>query len=144
MRRIIKSGALLATLLVLFCFCSENNQLGGECEYKSIPGKAVIFSITDAHDTSFNCPNEPKAIKFHFTPDNLEDIDNYLYPNWKDSNKLITIHSGMNPSNNWVIRNGIDINDKFTCFRKEILKGTCTPVIFDFPDLDLYPEKYCE
>lgn len=144
MRRIIKPEVLLVMLLILFCFCSENNHLGGDCEYRNIPGKAVIFSITDAPDISFNCPNEPKVIKFNFRPDNLEDIDNYLFPNWTDSNKLITIHNGMNPSNYWVIRNRIDIDDEFICFRNEILKGTCTPVIFDFPDLDLFPEKNCE
>ena len=135
----------IIVFVVFGCENDDNDNIkGGECDYKVISGKAVIISISNAPSTSNNCPNDPQEIKFNFTPDNSENINNYLFPNWKDTCNFITIHAGKNPSKNWAERNNIHINDELKCYRNEIIQGTCTLVVFKFPDLDLDPEDYCE
>ena len=137
---------ILVILSVIQVSCKkndDNDKVGGGCEYIKYEGIAKIKSIYTVPSDEYNCPNEPKKIKFEFTPNNISDRDQYKYTNYNDSANYMRINAGMNPSQLWIDNNKIEIGKEYKCFRTEIKKGTCTPVVFEFPDLDLFPSNGC-
>jgi len=136
---------LLAIVLLIQTSCERNeNLIGGECKYVEYIGKAIITSIIDAPIDEQNCPNNPRKIKFEFTPDNISDTTLYMFNNYTDSINYIKINSGMNPSQIWIDNNQINIGNQYVCYRNEIIQGTCSPVIFTFQDLNLNPKNGCQ
>ncbi|MDD5093552.1 MAG: serpin family protein [Dehalococcoidia bacterium] len=109
--------------------------VGGPCKYTDIPGTARITSIKDADPNSANC-NDAVEVIFDFTPDSPSAIDTYSFPNWKDTNQSLTFGGGMNPSREWVEKQGLKEGSELACIRSEITEGTCTPVIFSFPTIN--------
>ena len=112
------------------------------CSYSSIKGTIEILSIELAPEEEFNCPVEPRKVLLKFTPDNLIDIDNYSFPNVSDTSEL-RINDGKNPSLNWIEQNGIEVGNVYDGTRSEILGGSCSPVLFDFSDINTYPSTGC-
>ena len=124
----------LVTFLIICCslclFCSCDDIVGGPCEYVDIEGIATITSISD-QDASGTL-----EVLFDFTPNDPEASKDYLFPEWPDTDQHLTVGSGQNPSAAWVEEHGITEQSTWTCMRQEIITGTCTPVIFYFPDLE--------
>ncbi|MCD4760634.1 hypothetical protein K8R42_01930, partial [bacterium] len=58
------------------------------CTYNNILGTAEIISIESAPAEEYNCSEEPKKIVFEFTPNDLEDRENYRFPNVSDTANL--------------------------------------------------------
>ncbi|MDY6912445.1 MAG: META domain-containing protein, partial [Chloroflexota bacterium] len=73
---------------------------------------------------------------FDFVPDEPGDVDRYRFPDWSDKGQYLTVGAGMNPPRAWVEDQGIVEGSTQRCMRLEITKGTCTPVIFSFPEID--------
>lgn len=121
----------------------KNNPEGGLCEYSSYEGYAVIKAIKAAPASEYNCPNNARQVVFEFTPDNISDRQKYRFTNVSDSPLTMKINDGANPSLTWIKNNKITVGAKFKCIRTEITKGTCTPVVFKFPELNLFPETGC-
>jgi hypothetical protein len=44
----------------------------------------------------------------------------------------------------WINKNNIKVGNEYKCNRCEQTKGTCTPVVFEFPDIDLFPSTGCK
>ncbi len=98
---------------------------GSPCEYKVIEGKSKILSIFTPEKGKGG-----KYVKFHFTP-NKET--KYSYPNIKDTS-LLVLYGQREISEKFINKNNIVVGKIFRCNREEITKGTCTPVIFRFPE----------
>jgi hypothetical protein len=139
-------------LIILICFitsCGTNIhknshqeiRTGGPCKYMKYPGVARIIKIEQAPMNERNSTNHPKRIKFVFTPDDPSAPEKYSFTEWSDSCQYLKINAGSNPSVNWIKKNDIKPGNIYKCTRCEEIKGTCTPVIFEFPDLDLFPES---
>lgn len=137
---------IFAALIIMNTSCSSNKSgsRDGACEYAKYEGYAVIKSIKPAPASEYNCPDSPQKIIFDFTPLNISDRKSYVFSNRPDSGAELRINDGINPSLAWVKKNGITAGKKFKCFRTELKKGTCTPVIFTFPELNLFPENGCK
>jgi len=140
---------MIAVLAMMNISCCSNKAgksetQGGACEYSKYEGYAVIKSIKPAPASDYNCPDNPQKIIFDFTPLNISDRKNYRFTNRPDSGVELKINDGANPSLAWVKKNGITTGKKFKCFRTELKKGTCTPVVFTFPELNLFPENGCK
>lgn len=103
---------------------------GGPCEYLEIPGTAKITAIKPA-GAGYNCPRNPVEVLFNFTPDDPKRSSR----NAQD--RHFQIGSGMNPSMDFVENLGLKVGQTLRCIRKEIVRGTCSPLGFDFPDVDL-------
>jgi hypothetical protein len=73
---------------------------------------------------------------FDFSPDNHDVVDHYKFPAWPDSNRRLTVSSGINPPDSWVAAQGLTENSEHRCIRQELTSGTCTPVIFEFTEID--------
>ncbi len=140
---------IIAVLIMMNTSCNSNitrkgETEGGACEYSKFEGYAVIKSIKPAPASEYNCPDNPQKIVCDFTPLNISDRKSYRYTNRSDSGVELKINDGANPPLSWVKKNGITAGKKFKCFRTELKKGTCTPVIFIFTELNLFPETGCK
>ena len=68
--------------------------------------------------------------------------NNYVFKNWSDTS-VLTINSGINPSQHFIDSLDITLGKEFSCSRQELIQGTCTPVYFRFSDINLNPENGC-
>ena len=139
----------LAAALMLFSPCSssvmadiaeplpEPEVVGGACEYEDVAGIATIISVTEAPAEEYNCENNPVKVVFDFRPSYLLARLLYMFPDMSDEGNALTIAGGANPAADWVAAQGLVVGSKHTCIRREIVSGTCTPVIFEFPNLDM-------
>lgn len=117
--------------------------VGGPCEYLEIPGTAKIVSVKEAPSTESNCANAVQ-VSFDFVPNDPAAVSSYRFPNWKDTGQHFIVGGGMNPPKVWVQERGLVEGSEHACVRSEITKGTCTPVIFSFPKIDMTGwDKYC-
>jgi hypothetical protein len=122
---------------------SGNRQVGGICEYQQIHGRAVITDVREADPHANNCIDAVEVV-FTFTPDEPSASGRYRFANHPDTQQYLRVGSGMNPPRAWVRSKGLVKGSVHNCIRSEIVKGTCTPVVFTFPDLDTAGwEKTC-
>lgn len=113
---------------------------GGGCQYKDFPGTIEITKIEPDPEADRNFYEDPVVVHFTFTPDDAEAEKNYRFTNFlKDSGK-IQINAGKNPPRRCIEEQGYVEGSKHKAIRSELRKGTCTPVVFLFPDFD---EKKC-
>jgi hypothetical protein len=118
--------------------------VGGPCEYSEIPGTAVITDVRKPPADAYNCPNGAVEVVFSFTPKNPKKRKTYRFKNWKDQGQTLTVGGGMNPPATWVKARGLVKGSKHDCVRAEIIRGSCTAVVFTFPKVDMTGwEKDC-
>ena len=133
---------ILCSFMLLNSSCDNNSirasyhVVGGPCEYDEIHGTATITWTGDPVIDADNCKNAIE-IKFTFTPDDPSARNHYRFPDWSDENQRFTVGGGKNPPKNWAVSRGLMKGSSHECVRLEIINGTCTPVIFSFPDIDL-------
>ena len=132
---------ILVIVVLMFSACSDI--VGGPCEYVDIPGTARVVLVKEAAQADSNCKDAVEVI-FDFVPDDPAAIDDYLFPNWEDTDQRLTVGGGMNPPKTWVLEQGLTEGSEHRCLRSEITKGTCTPVIFRFPEINMKGwEEHC-
>jgi len=110
---------------------------GGRCEYKEYPGYAKITSIT-----KINIPGEPNEryeVKFMFYP-YQEVEEGHAQVEGKEFLLLLTNSSYPGPK--FLKKYGIKVGKVFDCYLKVIVRGTCTPILFEFPSIRL--DDYCD
>ena len=107
---------------------TEKRLVGGSCEYKSYSGSATIVSIQESVPTS-EAKDKYYEILFSFQTDQL--IDESFVRTEKKNYSLLDKNTL--PDQTFVTRHGITVNRVFPCVMKVIVRGTCTPVMFEFP-----------
>lgn len=126
----MKNLSILIIVFMLLATLTCQSQIkGGACKYTEIPGKAIIISII-----CVETDNNLQQIKFNFVPDSLESVRHYRFPNFKDTANILTINGSEFVTKEWIIKNRIEVDKEFRCNRTEIIEGTCTPVVFVFPE----------
>ena len=121
-----------------------NRMVGGPCTYTEFTGTATITAIEDAPADDFNCANNPKLVRYTFTPNAAEASSDYAFTNVADTDQSLKILGGKNPAQKWLENNGVQIGKTYACVRAEIQSGTCTPVVFTIKDLDLTNSTGCD
>jgi len=111
----------------------EEHLIGGQCEYKVYEGRAKIISIAKKSESD-NYPYERYEVKFIFTPDH--EIKE-AYAQTKGKEFLLMLTNSSYPGPKFLEKYSIKIGKVFACYLKVIIKGTCTPVLFEFPDIKL-------
>jgi hypothetical protein len=111
------------------CVHNDDQLICGPCRYVAIAGSAVITSVADDEDRT------GVRIIFDFNSDDPSVRSRYRFSTWVDQTNALTIHGGINPSRQWARRHRVAPGRTFRCNRREIVVGSCTPVIFEFPDL---------
>jgi hypothetical protein len=118
---------------------TENSQLqivGGPCQYKSYPGRAEIISVRKVEPGPVQGapPYDPFEVKFSFRSDGkIEEPRAQV----EDKEHLLTLTNSFYPGTRFLQKYGITVGQVFDCNLMVIQQGTCTPVIFDFPSIDL-------
>ncbi len=102
--------------------------IGGPCEYTQYKGHAKIVSITKINE------HERYEVKFLFIPDQ-EIRESFAQTEGKEF--LLTLRNSSYPGPQFLERYGIRVGKVFDCNLKVIIKGTCTPMIFEFPSIKL-------
>lgn len=107
---------------------SSAPRVGGACEYKTYPGEAKIESISQKNGTSAEYD-----VQFSFFPNQpvKEDFAKTDKKTWtlltKDFNA---------PGKNFLEKNDLKPGKRIPGKMKVIVRGTCTPILFDFPTLN--------
>jgi hypothetical protein len=122
--------------LLLGCAAAESGTgktplVGGPCEYRSYPGQAEIVSVSKSEAAPVSA-GERYDVKFRFIPDGpieerfarVEERSFSLLPDRVNS-----------PDRAFIEKFDIRPGKRYECTLQVITKGTCTPLLFDFPSL---------
>lgn len=114
-----------------------DGRVGGPCRYDDFPGKAVIGTVAPWQPGSPTegapTPYPALTVTFTFTPD-APIVGEPLYR--PDQIHTLTLVNGMPPGPQFAKKYGLAPGKTFACVLRLIRQGTCTPAIYDFPDID--------
>ena len=127
---------LAAGLFLLPVLAGCRAEPTGPCAYVDIPGECTIMAVMEPSADAMNCSNDPVEVRFDFIPDDLDAREDYRFPNMADERQLLTVAGGANPPRTWVEDEGLTEGSRHACVRREITRGTCTPVLFEFTGVD--------
>jgi hypothetical protein len=103
---------------------------GGPCKYLDTLGVATIVALETPEPDVLNCPNDPVEVIFDYQPDDPASRD------LGATGLRLTISEGVNPPREWVESEGLTVGSQHVCIRRDIASGTCSPLLFDFADVD--------
>ena len=114
----------------------DNGQkVGGLCEYSKYRGKAVIVSIIPKTSSGYSAgPSyEGFEVKFRFIAENeIKEAHGKV----EGKEYVLTLANSWYPGPKFLQKYGIKVGKSFDCILNVITKGACTPIVFDFPDID--------
>ena len=137
-----KLKVFCVTILGLFsfifsCVYSVNNPeevlVGGPCDYRKYKGHAKIESITLKKQQK-NYTHEVYEVKYSFIPDQIIE-EPFARPEGKEF--VLLLKNSAYPGSKFLKKYDIRVGRIFKCTMNVITKGTCTPVIFEFPTIRL-------
>jgi len=127
---------LAISLLAGACGTGEETpRIIGPCTYQDIAGTCEITAVNPPSNGAGNCGADAVEVVFSYTPAS-GSTTNYLHPNWLDTDQYFTIFDGKNPSQTCATNWGLTVGSQHNCKRREITDGECTPVLFEFVDID--------
>lgn len=107
----------------------EDSLVGGECVYKYYRGCGKIASITKIAESDI--PSQERyEIKFFFYPDQ-KITESFVQTEGKEF--VFMINNNVYFEKNFLETYDFRADKIFDCILKVITKGTCTPLIFEFP-----------
>jgi hypothetical protein len=109
----------------------EEPRVGGPCEYHRYQGRAEIVSLRKIVDPR-NQPGEKYEVRFRFIP-GREIKESFVQVEGREF--LLEINQSPYLSQEFIEEHGIQTGSVFDGYLQAIVKGTCTPVIFEFPSL---------
>ncbi|MBN1695973.1 MAG: hypothetical protein JW881_00545, partial [Spirochaetales bacterium] len=80
--------------------------------------------------------NGQVEIVFHFSPDDPAAPEAYRFSHVPDTDRKKIFYHDEATWDAWAREKGIVPPAAIACVRAEITAGTCTPVVFLFPDID--------
>ena len=131
-----KNSLLMLWLLVSTVLAGCATRVGGSCKYADIPGTCTVESVTPTGAGTSSCSNDPVEVRFDFSPLDSGAQADYRYPAQSDTDRSLTIAGGALPPRPWIESEGLTEGSQHPCVRREITRGTCTPVIFEFTEID--------
>jgi len=106
----------------------ESVWVGGKCEYKAYRGQAKIISVIPQKGPTSS--KDEYEIKFLFSPDQ-EIKESYAQVEGKEF--LLLINNAYAPKKAFIEKHDLKVGKFFDCTLQVIIKGTCTPTLFEFP-----------
>ena len=134
---------LLSVFLFLFAgvSCAAMDEparkpvFGGQCEYKKYSGKAKIISIRIKEPPNYGGSSyENYEVKFVFHTD---EIIKERHGQVEGKEYLLLLNNSFYPGSKFLKKYGVEVGRYFDCYLKVITRGTCTPVLFEFPTIDM-------
>jgi hypothetical protein len=119
----------------LFIVCNSGEAMqpepliGGRCEYRQYRGTAEIVSL-DSVGTARDGLEEEYEVGFLFHPD--EEIrEQFVHVVGRVFR--LEAEGGGNPARRFIDEQGIRAGKRIGCSLRVIIRGTCTPMIFQYP-----------
>ena len=106
--------------------------VGGPCEYKSYPGQAEIVSVAPWAPPAA-AAGERFDVKFRFIPEG--PVEEPLGKAALQRTFSLLPYREMPPDRAFIEKFDIRPGKQLGCTLKVITRGTCTPILFDFPSL---------
>jgi len=103
--------------------------VGGQCKYRKYRGLAQIVCIRKR-----GVRNKDYEVRFSFHTD---EIVKERHGHVEGKEYLLLLENSTYPGPEFLRKYGIEVGKHFNCYLKVITRGTCTPVLFDFPTIDL-------
>jgi hypothetical protein len=110
--------------------------VGGRCKYKTYKGQAKIISIQkkDVPEQYGGPPYQAYEVKFTF---HTEQVIQERHGQVDGKKHLLLLTNSWYPGPEFLRKYGIAVGKTFECDLGVITQGTCSPVIFHFPQIDL-------
>ena len=109
--------------------------LGGPCHYKTYPGTAEMVSVQKvAALKNAKGSGDGYDVKFVF---HAETEPEEAFARTEGKTHRLLLINGTYPRNGFLKKYGIEVGKVFPCHLEVIVKGTCTPVVYTFPTIDL-------
>jgi len=128
------SLAVLLILVFLMCDsagCKERPVMGGNCVDKKYKGTATITGIT-AVEHEGRQGQAAFEVKFIFTP---HEAINEPFAQVEGREFELVASDFPHFSRGFLEKHGIEEGSTLDCYLNVITQGTCTPAIFEFPEL---------
>jgi hypothetical protein len=109
----------------------ESFQVGGQCEYKAYKGQGKIVAIIPAKGSDRS--KEEYEIKFLFYP---EQKIKEAYAQIEGREFQLLINNNYYPRKTWIQKYDLKVGGIFNCTMQVMVKGTCTPLMFEFPFIE--------
>ena len=115
---------------------SSRRVVGGQCDYRQYKGTATIVSVQrrELPDHYRGPTYEQYEVKFSFQPD---ETIRERHGQVEGKEFLLLLRNSMYPGLKFLKKYGVEDGSTFDCYIKVITRGTCTPVLFEFPAIDL-------
>jgi len=147
MKKLLIAFFFIFSALITFSACrhsvqphsvSPETRVGGPCSYDEYKGAATITSVEKTEQSMAQArvkggPGyEGYEIRFVFKTD--EEIGQ----KWvrRDKEHLFVLNNSWYPGPRYLEKYKIKSGRNFQCVMQVITKGTCTPIIYTFPELD--------
>jgi hypothetical protein len=121
-------------LTVLASAAKAQTLVGGPCQYADFPGQATVTAVGPQAEPDQGLSYAGLAVTFTFAPDR-PIAGEPLYVPGKVHH--LTLAGGRAPGQRFVDKYKLRPGLVLPCRLRIIRQGTCTPVLFDFPGLDL-------
>jgi hypothetical protein len=106
----------------------QESMVGGSCEYRPYPGQAEILSVAP-----IEAAGERFDVQFRFVPD--QPVEEPLGRTALQRTFTLLPEREMPPDRAYIEEFDIRPGTRIGCTLKVITRGTCTPILFDFPSL---------
>jgi hypothetical protein len=101
--------------------------IGDTCTYTHFNGSALLLRVSWIN-------KHRVEVIFTFTPSDAAQTTEYRFPDMGDIARKKTIP--VTPAKYDTVHSLLQTGDVIPCIRSEIIKGTCSPVVFTFPDIE--------
>jgi hypothetical protein len=108
----------------------QESMVGGSCEYRSYPGQAEIVSVAPM-EAATAAAGSRYDVKFRFIPDG--PVEESLGKAALERTFSLLPDREMPPDRAYIEKFDIRPGTRIGCTLKVITRGTCTPILFDFP-----------
>ena len=104
----------------------QESMVGGPCEYRSYPGQAEILSVAP-----IEVAGERFDVQFRFVPDG--PVEEPLGRAALQRTFTLLPERELPPDRAYIEKFDVRPGTRIGCMLKVITRGTCTPILFDFP-----------
>ena len=109
----------------------EGDHVGGLCEYHRYEGRAEVISLQKITD-SRNQSGETYEVRFRFIP--IQEIkESFVQVEGREF--LLEMNRSPYLTPGFIEGHGIQTGTVFDGYLRVITRGTCTPLLFEFPSL---------
>ncbi len=146
MKKIFAIVSLIGLLLSSICYCyaeeMPRNIIGGRCVYSSYSGRATITRVEKTAESKKQADviggagYEGYEIWFRFKTDQEIEIKEAWARDTVEREHLLQLGNSWYPGPQYIKKYGIEVNKTYSCTLKVITEGTCTPITFEFRDID--------